>query len=63
MVKLAEVKLVDAVKMASLTPARIIKRDVTKGSIAAGKDADIIIFDEDINVQRTIIGGKTVFEK
>ncbi len=61
--KLAEVKLVDAVKMASLTPARIIKADMQKGSIAVGKDADIIIFDDNINVSRTIIGGKTVFVK
>ena len=61
MYKLAEVKLVDAVRMASLTPARIIKKDINKGSIAAGKDADIVLFDDDINIKRTIIGGKTVF--
>ncbi len=59
--KLAEVKLVDAVRMATLTPARIIGFDNTKGSIAPGKDADIILFDSDINVKRTIIGGKTVY--
>ncbi len=63
MTKLAEVKLVEAVKMASLTPARIIKMDTQKGSIAVGKDADIIFFDDNINVSRTIIGGKTVFSK
>ena len=61
MYKLAEVKLVDSVRMASLTPARIVKQDKNKGSIAIGKDADVIIFDDNINIKRTIIGGKTVF--
>lgn len=59
--KLAEVKLSDAVRMATLTPARIIGRDTQKGSLAPGKDADIILFDDDINVERTIINGKTVY--
>lgn len=44
-----------------LTPARIVKQDKNKGSIAIGKDADVIIFDDNINIKRTIIGGKTVF--
>ena len=60
MYKLCEVKLCDAVKMATLTPARIIGEDVRKGSIAVGKDADIILFDDNINVKLTMIGGKTV---
>ena len=61
MYKLAEVKLVDAVRMATLTPSRIIGVDNQKGSIAKGKDADIVIFDDDINVSATIIGGKVVY--
>ena len=50
--------LADAVKMMTLTPARIMKVDDCKGSLAVGKDADIVIFDEEINVKTTIIGGK-----
>ena len=61
MYKLAEVKLVDAVRMATLTPSRIIGVDNQKGSIAKCKDADIVIFDDDINVSATIIGGKVVY--
>lgn len=61
MYKLAGVELFNAVKMASLTPSRIIKADAVKGSIDVGKDADIIIFDDNINVKRTIIGGRSVF--
>ena len=57
-VSLAGVQLADAVKMMTLTPARIMKVDDCKGSLAVGKDADIVIFDEGINVKTTIIGGK-----
>ena len=34
-----------------------------KGSLAAGMDADIVLFDDDINVQVTIVGGKVVYDK
>jgi N-acetylglucosamine-6-phosphate deacetylase len=63
MVELADVPLLEAIQMASATPARIMKIGDKKGSIAAGKDADIIIFDADINVEMTIIKGKMVFDK
>ena len=46
--------------MATLNPARIIGEDVRKGRIAVGTDADIILFDDNINVKLTMIGGKTV---
>ena len=51
------------VRMASLNPARVIGAAETKGSLEAGKDADIIIADEDFGVCRTIIAGETVYEK
>lgn len=61
MYKLAGVPLCDAVKMASATPARIMGwRD--RGVLTEGRRADILVFDDDINVLRTVIGGKTVFE-
>ena len=52
--------LVEAVRMASLTPARVIGRADRKGSLAAGKDADIVIFHEDFMPWRVIIGGRLV---
>lgn len=63
MVELAEVPLLDAITMATSTPARIMGVDDRKGSIEIGKDADIVIFDQHINVQKTIIGGNLVFDK
>ena len=34
-----------------------------KGALVAGMDADIVIFDKNINVETTIIKGKIVFNK
>ncbi len=61
MVQLAEVPLIDAVKMMTLTPARIMKIDGAKGSIEVGKDADFVIFGENIDVSHTIIEGKVIY--
>lgn len=60
MVRMADVPILDAVKMASTTPARIIGAK-NKGFLKKGYDADVVIFDKDINVIRTIVGGKTVY--
>ncbi len=48
-------------KMASLNPATAIKVADRIGSLEAGKDADIIIVDDDINVKRTIKKGRTIY--
>jgi N-acetylglucosamine-6-phosphate deacetylase len=60
MINMADVPLTDAIKMASKTPARILGL-ATKGELKVGYDADIVIFDGDINVKKTVIGGRTVF--
>lgn len=61
MIQKANVTLVEAVKMASLVPARIMKIDHHKGSISPRKDADIILFDEDIQVSMTIVKGRVIY--
>jgi N-acetylglucosamine-6-phosphate deacetylase len=60
MVTQTNIPLLDAVKMITATPARIMGIDKTKGSLIVGKDADIVIFDENIRVCTTIIKGKIV---
>ena len=52
------VPLAEAVRMASLTPARVIGVNDRKGSIELGKDADIVIFNDDFDAQRVMIGGR-----
>ena len=63
MVKMADVSLLDAVRMASTTPARIMGVDSRKGVLAPGKDADLVIFDENVTIDTTIINGKVVYSK
>jgi N-acetylglucosamine-6-phosphate deacetylase len=63
MINLAEVSLEDAIKMISATPARIMGVLDKKGTLTVGKDADIIIFDKNINVSMTMINGKIIYQK
>ena len=49
------------VRMASINAARCIGLDKTKGSLEAGKDADIILADESFAVSETIIAGEIVW--
>jgi N-acetylglucosamine-6-phosphate deacetylase len=61
LVKLVGVSLPDAIKMASLNPARVIGVDKTKGSLEPGKDADIIVIDDDLNVHLTLVKGRVEY--
>lgn len=61
MVQMADVSLPDAVRMASTTPARIMGIDNRKGVLAAGKDADIVLFDDQLTIHATLIGGRIVY--
>ena len=46
-----------------LTPARILHVDSQKGSLEEGKDADIVIFDNQINVTTTISKGHVIYNQ
>ena len=60
MINLAGVPLTDAVKMATETPAKIIGAH-SKGILERGMDADVILFDENINVSLTMVKGRVVY--
>ncbi|MGH2563253.1 MAG: amidohydrolase family protein, partial [Ginsengibacter sp.] len=62
-VQIADVSIINAVKMLTTTPARILNVSDRKGELVAGKDADIVIFDDDFNIQTTIIKGKIVYDR
>ncbi len=51
------------VSMASLNPASRIGLDASKGSIEVGKDADFAIVNDHFDVQRTILAGRTIYER
>ena len=54
--KEAGIPLLDAVKMITATPAAIMHLP-TKGHLAPAMDADIVVFDEDINLQAVFAKG------
>ncbi|HEU5052973.1 MAG TPA: N-acetylglucosamine-6-phosphate deacetylase [Hanamia sp.] len=63
MIQMADVPLVEAVRMMTLTPARIMKIDQHKGSITIGKDADVVLFDNDINIKTAIVKGEILYNQ
>lgn len=55
--KNSSVSLCECVRCASLNPAKVLGLADKKGSIAVGKDADLVVLDGEFNVKKTIIGG------
>lgn len=62
-VRIGKVSLVDAINMATLNPAKLLGVRNKKGIIAAGMDADMVIFDREFDVKATILSGKIVYRK
>lgn len=58
MVNFLGIPIHEAVKMASLNPAKAINIADELGSIEVGKKANLIIFDKDINIKTVILHGK-----
>ena len=56
------IPLYECVNCATLNPATTIGVADRKGSIEIGKDADIVVLDEQFNVKKTIIGGIVRYE-
>lgn len=63
MVNLAGVSLLEAVQMITSTPARICGIFSEKGSITIGKQADLVIFDQNIHINTTIVNGRIIFNQ
>jgi N-acetylglucosamine-6-phosphate deacetylase len=57
----AGLTLPQALQMATLTPAQSLGLAKRKGSLEAGKDADIILLDEELEVVLTMVGGAVVY--
>ena len=52
-----------AIRMATISPAKMMKIDSFTGSLEVGKDADITVWDDDFNALMTIVKGTTVYQK
>lgn len=51
------VSLPDAVKMATISPLKMMNLNVKKGLIKEGYDADICVFDDNINIKHVFVNG------
>jgi N-acetylglucosamine-6-phosphate deacetylase len=58
--ELTRVPLHEVVRMASLTPARILGIDRDCGSLDVGKRADLVVMDESLAVKQVYVGGVRV---
>lgn len=63
MVEQVEVPVTGAVRMATLNPARVLRKDDFKGIISVGKDADLVVMNRDLEVEMTILQGEIVYRK
>lgn len=52
----------EAIQMASYNPASSLGISHRKGSIEVGKDADLIVFDEDFEIKKVFIEGKLALD-
>ena len=61
--KFLNIPLEEAVKYATINPARNIHIDNEVGSIKVGKKANFVVVDKELNVYLTIREGNVVFQK
>ena len=60
-VKFCHLALPEAVRLITLSPARLLGIERRKGSLGKGKDADIVVFDKNFDVKMTMIRGRIVY--
>lgn len=55
--------LKEAIDSVTINPAKLLGIDDKKGSVEAGKDADLVILNDDYSVYRTVVNGEVVYKK
>lgn len=58
--KNTDYELHEIIKMVTYNAARHCKTEDCKGKVEVGYDADLVIFDEDINIHKVIIQGRSI---
>jgi len=62
-VRFGKIAVHDAVRMASLNPSLLIGEARQRGTLEPGKRADVVVFDRDLRVVMTVIGGQIVYRR
>ena len=52
----------DVLPLLTENPARLLRMDDLKGSLAPGKDADVVLLADDLSVRATIVRGDVVYD-
>ncbi|HSW00140.1 MAG TPA: N-acetylglucosamine-6-phosphate deacetylase [Sedimentisphaerales bacterium] len=55
--------LSEAIRTVTENPARVLGLDQRKGRIALGYDADLVILENDLSVNATLVGGRIVYQR
>lgn len=63
MLQLQDISIRNIIEMASVNPAKQVHVFQRKGSIAIGKDADVLLVDDALNIKYTICRGEIAFEE
>ena len=63
MAGLCGVSLAQAAHMAATTPARVLGMDSRLGALLPGKQADIVLLSQDLQVKMTIKNGKVIYKE
>jgi N-acetylglucosamine-6-phosphate deacetylase len=58
----AGVPPIDAIRAATATPARVLGDELSRGLLAPGARADLVVLDADYTAQATVIGGRVVHD-
>lgn len=63
MIKKANAKVTEAIRMASLNGAKVLNIENRKGILAVGKQADVVVLNDDFEVEMTILKGEIKYQK
>ena len=63
MIKKANAKVTESVRMASLNGAKVLNIEDRKGILAVGKDADIVVMNDEFEVEMTIHQGNIKYKR
>jgi N-acetylglucosamine-6-phosphate deacetylase len=62
MMQFTKCSLVDAISMATINPARVLKLSDRKGTIEVGKEADLVVMNANLDVVLTLREGREIFK-
>lgn len=62
MITMGQVPLMEAIRMISSTPANIMGVSDSTGALVVGKQADIVIFNDNIDIRMTMVNGHQIYQ-